>query len=152
MPDLRTSKYDTILKNLSSIVLEKNKIKLLRSCQHISNGLVHSNFKKVYEYTKSAYSIDGIDFHHPKFELPVVSFNTTITSKGLNVSVQGDQASATDSEGNEIPTKTLIPDGKNEIHVDYKYLYQTGAFAFTFDVLLHGYYESVVTMDKLRPK
>jgi hypothetical protein len=152
LPDLSKSKYDKILKTLTSIVAEKNKIDLLRSCQHISNGLVHSDFKKVYEYTKSAYSIDGIDFHHPKFELPVVPFETTITSKGLNVVVQGDQVSATDSEGNEIPAKALIPDGTNEIHVDFKYLYQTGAFAFTFDVLLQGYSESVVTMENLRSR
>lgn len=152
LPNLRTSKYNRVLKTLETVVLNKNKMSLLRSCQHISNGMVHSDFKKVYEYTKSAYFISGIDFHHDKFELPVIPFKSTIMSKGLNLVVQGDQVTATDSDGNQIPAKSLIPDGTNEIHVDFKYLYQTGAFAFTFDVLLQGYSESVVTMDRLRSK
>jgi len=152
LPDLRRSKYDRVLKTLASVVSEKNKMKLLRSCQHISNGLVHSDFKKVYEYTKSAYTIDGIEFHHPKFDLPVIPFETTITRKGLNVVVRGDQVTATDSEGNTVRAKALIPDGTNDIHIDFKYLYQTGAFAFTFDVLVQGYSESVATMENLKSK
>jgi hypothetical protein len=111
---------------------------------------VHSDFQKVYEYTKNAYSIEGIDFEHPKFDLPMVPFETTITSKGLNVVVKGDEVSATDNEGNEIPSKALVPDGTNEIHIDFKYLYQTCAFAFTFDVLVTGYSESVATMEKVK--
>ena len=150
MPGLRTSKYDKVLKTSATVVAEKNKMKLLRSCQHISKGLVHSDFQKVYEYTKNAYSIEGIDFEHPKFDLPMVPFETTITSKGLNVVVKGDEVSATDNEGNEIPSKALVPDGTNEIHIDFKYLYQTCAFAFTFDVLVTGYSESVATMEKVK--
>ena len=49
LPNLKNSKYDTILKTLNSIIVEKNKMALLRACQHISNGMVHSNFAKVYK-------------------------------------------------------------------------------------------------------
>jgi len=103
-----------------------------------------ADFSKVYSNTKAAYDIDDLSFDQKAFNPPVVYFESTITKNGLNLVVEGDEATTHDSKGNPTPTKTLKPDGTNEIHIDFKYYYLTGAFGFTWDVLKLCYSESVV--------
>ena len=140
----------TLLISIEPHVIEKNRIKLLDYVRLISNGLVHSDFKKVYLNSKKPYEVDDIDFHYKKFDPPIVMFETTITKNGLNVAVIGDDATATDSKGNKIPLKVLVPDGTNHIDIDFKYYYLTGAFIFTYDVLYTAYKYSVVFKEKMK--
>ena len=142
--------FNELIINIEPYINEKNKLKLLDSTRLISNGLVHSDFSKAYLNTQAAYDIEGLDFDQKCFNPPVVMFQTTITSTGLKVNVKGDDVVAYDGRGNEIPVKILSPDGTNEIDIDFKYFYQTGAFGFTWDVLKLAYSQSVVFMRDMK--
>ena len=123
---------------------------LLDSTRLISNGLVHADFAKVYLNTQAAYNIEGLNFDQAGFNPPVIMFKTTITNTGLNAVVKGDEVVAYDGKGNEIPVRILVPDGTNEIDIDFKYFYLTGAFGFTWDVLKLAYSETVVFMRDMK--
>lgn len=142
--------FKDLLTRIEPYIKEKNKLNLLDSTRLISNGLVHADFAKVYVNTQAAYDIDGLDFDHSGFHPPVVMFQTTITNTGLKAVVKGDEVSAYDGKGNEIPVKILVPDGTNEIDIDFKLFYQTGTFGFTWDVLKLAYSETVVFMRDLK--
>lgn len=142
--------YKNLLSALEPYSTEKAKFQLLQIARQISNGLVHSNFTQVYEKCKEAYELEDVGLHYSKFDPPIVMFQSTITEHGLHVTVQGDTASAKDSKGNEIHTKTLRPDGTNEIDVDFRYFWQTGSFIFAFDVLYAAYSFSVIFRGDVR--
>jgi len=144
------SNFDDLLKKIGPYIIEKNKLQALDTVRLISNGLVHSDFEKVYFHTKNAYEIKDIDYYYEKFDPPVVLFQSTITKHGLFVTVTGDDASAKDSKGNKIPLKVLRPDGTNEIDIDFNYFYQTGSFIFTYDVLYTSYKESIVFKEDMK--
>ena len=142
--------FNDLINALEPYIVEKNKIKVMHFVRKISNGLVHSDFNKVYINSKNAYEVDDIDFHYEKFDPPMVYFKSTITKNGLHIYITGDNATAKDSKGNEIPTKTLKPDGTNEIDIDFKYFYLTGSFIFTYDVLYTTYKYSVNFKEEMK--
>jgi len=139
-----------LLEKIEPYITEKNKLKLLDVVRLISNGLVHSNFKKVYLNSKKAYEIDNIDFYYDKFEQPIVMFNGTITQDGFNATIVGDKAFELDKDGKKVPLKMLEPDGTNDIDVDFDYFYLTGSFIFTYDILITAYKESVVFKEDMK--
>lgn len=142
--------FNDLINALEPYIVEKNRIEVLHYVRKISNGLVHSDFKKVYINSKNAYEIDDIGFHYEKFDPPIVYFQSTITKNGLHITVTGDDATAKDSKGNEIPTKTLKPDGTNEIDIDFKFFYLTGSFIFTYDILYTAYKFSVNFKEEMK--
>jgi len=142
--------FKDLLTQIDPYIKEKNKLRLLDSARLISNGLVHADFAKVYTNTQAAYDIDGLDFDQAGFNPPVIMFETTITNTGLKAVVKGDDVVAYDGKGNEIPVKILVPDGMNEIDIDFKYFYLTGTFGFTWDVLKLAYSETVVFMRDMK--
>ena len=142
--------FQNLINNIEPYINEKNKLQLLHSTRLISNGLVHADFAKVYLNTQAAYDIEGLEFDQKGFNPPVVMFQTTITSTGLKAFVKGNEVLAYDGNGNEIPVKILLPDGTNEIDIDFKYFYLTGTFGFTWDVLKLAYSESVVFMRDMK--
>lgn len=142
--------FNILIRTLKPYIVEKNRVELLNYVRLISNGLVHSDFKKVYINSKKAYEVEGIDFHYEKFDPPVVMLQTTITKNGLNISVVGDNATAADSKGNQIPVKMLEPDGTNDIDIDFKYYYLTGSFIFTYDVLYTAYKYSINFKEEMK--
>lgn len=142
--------FNDLLISIEPYIVEKNRIKLLDYVRLISNGLVHSDFEKVYLNSKKAYEVDNIDFHYKEFDPPIIMFETTITKNGLSVFVKGDEATATDTKGNKIPLKVLVPDGTNHIDIDFKYYYLTGTFIFTYDVLYTAYKYSVIFKEKMK--
>ncbi len=148
LPKPRT--LNSLLENIEPYITEKNKLKLLESVRLISNGLVHSDFKKVYLNSKSAYEIDNIDFLFEKFNQPIVMFDGIITEKGFKATLVGDKAFELDENGNQVPLKMLEPDGTNDIDVDFNYLYLTGSFIFTYDILFTAYKESVVFKEDMK--
>ncbi len=142
------NRFIDLINAIRPYILEKNTIELLEYVRLISNGLVHSDFKKVYINSEKAYDITDTDFNYKKFEPPIYMFKTTITKHGLNVDIS--KETATDSKGNPIPFKSLKPDGTNEIDVDFQYFYLTGSFIFTYDVLISAYKASVLFKEQMK--
>lgn len=110
---------------------------LLVIASHISNELVHSNFGEVYNKTKAAYEINGMEFHQDEFTPLAIEFETTITRYGLHVDLE--KLEAHDSHGNPIPFRPRLPGYGHDIAEDFLFFYRTGCFLFTYDVLLTAY-------------
>jgi len=142
--------FEDLLKGLEPRVKEKEKIELMHHVRVISNGLVHSDFRKVYLKTKSSYDIKDLNFYYDKFDPPVIRFASTITKYGLNINIEGDKVTAEDNKGNPIPAKALIPDGTNDIDIDFKNYYLCGAFIFTYDVLYNAYSDSIIFKEDMK--
>ena len=142
--------FNELIKNVEPYLTEKEKVKKLHCARRISNGLVHADFKKVYDETKAAYDIVEIEHEFESFDPPNILFTSSVTKDGLHLTIKDGKACGVDSKGKDVPTKTLIPDGTNEIDIDFVYLYQTGAFMFVFDALFQTYKDTAMFLEKLR--
>lgn len=133
--------YSDLIDELGKRIEKEGHKKLLKISSQIRNKLVHADFPALYNKTKEAYEITGIDFQQTSFEPVVHVIQTTITRYGCNLDVS--TGTATDSRGEPIPTKRLLPGAGNAITVDFRYFYDSGHFIHVYDVLRTAY-ESIV--------
>ena len=134
--------YSDLLDALESHIKKDSLKKLLKVSSQIRNKLMHADFPALYAKTKEAYQIPGVEFQQSLFEPAVRTFITTITRYGLNLDAQ--TGLATDSRGEPIPSKELLPGAGGAITVDFRYFYDSGHFVHVYDVLRTAY-QSIVS-------
>lgn len=133
--------YSDLIDEFGKFIEKECHRKLLKISSQIRNKLVHADFPALYNKTKEAYEIAGIELQQSSFEPVVHIIQTVITRYGCNLDVK--TGTATDSRGEPIPTKKLLPGAGNAITVDFRYFYESGHFIHVYDVLRTAY-ESII--------
>lgn len=133
--------YSDLIDEFGKRIEKDSHKKLLKISSQMRNKLVHSDFPALYNKTKEAYEITGVGFQQTSFEPVVHIIQTTITRYGCNLDIK--TGTATDSRGEAIPTKRLLPGAGNAITVDFRYFYDSGHFIHVYDVLRTAY-ESII--------
>lgn len=133
--------YSDLIDTLGRHIENESHKKLLKVSSQIRNKLMHANFPALYSKTKEAYTIPGVEFHQSSFQPVVQIIQTTITRYGCNIDFE--TGTATDSRGEPIASKKLLPGAGDAITVDFQYFYDSGHFIHVYDVLMTAY-KSVV--------
>lgn len=133
--------YSDLIDALGKYIKNESHRRLLKISSQIRNKLMHADFPALYSKTKEAYEITGIEFHQSSFEPVVHIIQTTLTRYGCNLDIQ--TGLATDSRGDPIPSKKLLPGAGDSITLDFTYFYNSGHVIHVYDVLMTAY-ESIV--------
>ncbi len=138
--ECRSAEYKEILSKCKTVVYNTKGYDIFKNTALIANGLAHGNFYEAYIHTEKAYLLK-LPFEQPGF-LTNKLISTSFGKRGLIIDALTGEA--TDQDGNVVEAIMHKPSKSKTIDENLFEYYRTGAFYFTFDVLLLSYKNSLI--------